>query len=131
MTGLADKAAIGSVALEQCLEAGAAQRDLGGQHAGHSGSGPQGGRLDTRLDADERNGQLFADERDGLRRGRIAGHDERFGALLDEPLADGEGAVGDEIVVALPVRRVQRIGDVQQRLVLRLRPNRSQHRQAA
>ena len=54
-----------------------------------------------------------------------------FAPCADEPFADRERAVGDEVVVAFAVGGVERVGDIDERFVGQLRPDRPQHRQTA
>lgn len=127
---LAQKAAVRAILIEQCLKTDAAQCGLCGQNAHDACSGYLGGRLDAGLNAHQWNGQLLADKGDGLRRRRIAGDDQRLGSLRYQPLTDRQGPVGDEIVIALAIRCITGIGDINQSFVRKLRPNGPQHGQA-
>ena len=116
---------------EQLGVAFAGQGARGGQHAHFARHGFHGGRLEARLDADDGDAVLGAQGLHCGGGGGIAGHDDGLDALVDHPAADAEAAFEDEFVGFFAVRRVARIGEIDQVFVGQIAMDRMQDRQTA
>ena len=120
------------VRLRQQPEALAAQRAGGGHDADAAVAGQRGGRLDARLDADDAPVRVALAQCRGRRRGGgVAGDDEDPRLLRLQELGQPERAVADVGVAAFAVRRVARVGHVEQLGAGQPLPDGPQHRQPA
>jgi hypothetical protein len=91
------------------------------QHADLAVAGGRSGRLQARLDADDGHGPDNAPQQlDGGHGGRIAGHDQRLGALREQEAGDGQRAFDHHVLRLVAVGRKAGIGQVEQVFVRQL-----------
>ena len=101
------------------------------QHADDAGLGGGGGRLDGRLNRDERQRPPRAQRLDGDARRRVARDDDRFHRLLEQRVDNVERALLNVFDRLVAIGRVRGVRDVDQVLGRQLPLDFEQHRHAA
>ncbi len=120
------------VGLGQAAELVARERARGREHADAVRGTQRHGRLHAGLDAHQRQrGRRGAQRGDGRGGGGIAGDDDHLRALVAQEARDAFGAVAQEFLAAVAVRRVGCVGGVEQFGVRQAGADRLHHRESA
>ena len=116
-TRLAHHRRAAGVGRQQPHDVRALERDGGGQHADDARLRARDGRLDGRLDGHDRQVEPRAQPLDRHAGHGVAGHHDRLDALRDQEIHDGKRTVLDVGRRPIAVRRVARVGHIDQVLV--------------